>query len=69
MCLVLLFTLDTVHSVCKQGKFLLKETILSNVKENKQKFYGISLEKKIIPFQLMEQTWLSPIVFTWIIFF
>ena len=68
---VLLFTLVTVVNVCEKGKFLLKETILSNAKENKEKNFTVYLRrKKIIPVQLMEQpTWRSPIVFPWIISF
>ena len=43
---VLLFTLVTVQNVCKKGIFLLKETILSSVKENKQKNFMVYLWRK-----------------------
>ena len=45
---VLLFALVTVQNVCNKGKFILKETILSNVKKINRKVLGISLAEKII---------------------
>ena len=44
---VLFFTLVMVQNVCKMGKFLLKETIFSNVKERKQKDFTVYLWRKI----------------------
>ena len=38
-----------MQNVCKKGKFLLKETILSNAKENKQKSFMDIFGEKIHP--------------------